>query len=76
VKSAFAEARTVADTANIDLQGPETLQIDSGAEPVLLRTAALEADTPATPTMPGNVMISRRVRIVFRTRVQSDHPCA
>ncbi len=65
---AFGEARIVAKAAEIELEGPESISIDSGGGPIYYRSNMVEKSAPATPVIPNNLTISASVRVVFRTR--------
>jgi uncharacterized protein YggE len=67
VKVAFSEARIVAKTADVVLEGAESIWIDSGMSPILFRASALEQDSMQTPLIPEDLRITASVRIVFRT---------
>lgn len=69
VRNAFAEARVVADTAEVTLLGPETMAIDPVMGPIYLRAEKMAADAAPTPVIPEDLRISATVRITFRTRV-------
>jgi uncharacterized protein YggE len=69
VKNAFAEAKVVADTAKIDVLGPEAIAIDPVVGPILLRAERMSADAEATPVIPEDLDIHANVRITFKTRV-------
>lgn len=68
VKSAFAEACTVATSANVELEGPESITIEPTGGRVFFRTASLERSAPATPVIPEDLTITATVRLVFRTK--------
>lgn len=68
VEDALAQARIVAAAAGVEVLGVETIAIDSGGGRFFLRTAALDAGTPRTPVLPGDLTISAGVRMVLRTR--------
>jgi uncharacterized protein YggE len=67
VEIAFSEAQIVAKAAKVQLDGPGSIWIDSGMNPLLFRTVALEMDAAPTPVIPEDLKISASVRIVFRT---------
>lgn len=70
VESAFAEAKVVADTARVELLGPETINIDPVGGPIFLRAEKMmAADAAPTPVIPEDLRIRAEVRITFRTRV-------
>jgi uncharacterized protein YggE len=69
VEQAFIEATIVADTARVELLGPETIVIDPLGGPIMLRAEKLSADAEATPVIPEDLDISANVRITFKTRV-------
>jgi uncharacterized protein YggE len=68
VEDALVQARIVAKAAGVELLGPETIVIDSSGGRFYLRSAALEAGSPRTPVLPGDLTISAGVRMVLRTR--------
>lgn len=68
VEDALAQGRVVAQAAGLHILGVETLAVDSGGGRFFLRTAALEAGTPRTPVLPGDLTISAGVRMTLRTR--------
>jgi uncharacterized protein YggE len=69
VEDALMQARIVAKAAGVEVLGPETIAIDAGGGRFYLRTVALEAGSPRTPVLPGDLTISAGVRMVLRTRV-------
>jgi uncharacterized protein YggE len=69
VRCAYCEARSVAKTADVELEGPESISIEPGGGQVAHRTVALDRSSPATPVIPQDVMISASVRMVFRTKI-------
>jgi uncharacterized protein len=69
VKRAYAEARIVAETADVKIEGARNIQIDPGFRPLFLRSEALGADAPPTPVIPADVRIEATVRITYQTRV-------
>ena len=68
VKQAHHEAKIVADSAKVTLEGPETIHIDSGGGRIFYRSEALDAKAPATPVIPGDLTISASVQILYRTK--------
>ncbi|MFV8755151.1 SIMPL domain-containing protein [Nannocystaceae bacterium ST9] len=68
VKAAYSEARIVAKAAEIDIEGPESISIESGPGRIAFRAVAIDEAGPPTPVRPGDLTISAGVRIVFRTR--------
>lgn len=68
VRNAYCEARSVAKTADVEIEGPESISIDPSGGQVIHRTVALDRSSPATPVIPQDVMITANVRMVFRTR--------
>jgi uncharacterized protein YggE len=68
IKTAYNEARIVAKTADIHIEGPESILIDSGGGRVVYVTKALERSAPATPVIPEEMTIAASVQIVFRTK--------
>jgi uncharacterized protein YggE len=69
VEDALAQARIVAKAAGVEVLGPETITIDSGGGRFYLRTMTLDAGSPRTPVLPGDLTISAGVRMVLRTRI-------
>jgi uncharacterized protein YggE len=69
VKRAYAEAKVVADTADVKLLGPESISIDPLGGPILLRAEAMDAAAAITPVIPEDLGIHANVRVVFKTRV-------
>jgi uncharacterized protein YggE len=67
VEIAFAEAAVVAKSAQVTLEGAESIWIDSGPGRLMFRTMALEKDSMPTPVIPEDLTIAASVRIVFRT---------
>jgi uncharacterized protein YggE len=67
VEIAFCEAKVVAETAEVELEGPESIWIDSGLGRMMFRAAALEQAAVQTPLIPEDLTISASVRMVFRT---------
>ena len=68
VQMAYKEARLVAKAADVELESPESLQIDpSGVHP-RIRAYAAEAAAAATPVIPEDLTVSASVRILFRTK--------
>lgn len=68
VKDAFREARLVAKASEVELEGPESIQIDSGGGSILYRSSALDAKAVPTPVSPQDMTISASVHILFRIR--------
>ncbi|KIG19332.1 hypothetical protein DB30_03888 [Enhygromyxa salina] len=68
VKQACDEARLVAKATDIELEGPEAIEIDPRAEQRYFRTQALEAKSVATPVIPEDLTIAASVKIMFRTK--------
>ena len=68
VEVAFKEAGIVATAANVQLGGPETIQIEAGGGRIIRRTEAFDAKAVTTPTIPDDLTITASVQIVFRTR--------
>lgn len=68
VQQAFNEARIVAKAAHVDLDGPESIQINSANEHIYYRAEAIRSSGTATPTLPGELTISAGVSIQFKTR--------
>lgn len=68
IEDAFREAKTVARAANIELMGPESIQVNSGSGRLVYRSAAIDEKALATPVIPEEQTISAGVNIVFRTR--------
>lgn len=69
VRNAFCEARSVAKTADVDLEGPESISIEPSGGQIMHRTVALDRSSPATPVIPQDLMITATVRVVFRTKM-------
>jgi uncharacterized protein YggE len=69
VRNAFCEARSAAKTADVELEGPESISIEPGGGQFMHRTVALDRSSPATPVIPQDLMITASVRIVFRTKM-------
>lgn len=65
VKEAVADASIVASTAGVELDGPESIDVDQGGGRTI-QPALLRAET-TTPVMPNDLTVSATVRIVFRT---------
>jgi uncharacterized protein YggE len=68
IQSACNEARIVAEAADIEIEGPESILIDSGSGRVMYVSKALERSAPATPVIPEDMVIAASVQIVFRTK--------
>lgn len=68
VEEAHSEAKLVAKTAKITLEGVESIQIDAGGGRIVHRTAALDSKAMATPVIPEDQTITASVQIRFRTR--------
>jgi uncharacterized protein YggE len=68
IKSAFNEARIAAKAADIQIEGPESILIDSGGGRVVYMAKALERSAPSTPVIPDDMIITASVQIVFRTK--------
>jgi len=68
VEEAYKEANLVAKTANIELDGPESIQIDPGGGRISYRAEALDAKAMATPVIPQDKTIAASVHILFRIR--------
>lgn len=68
VKDAYFEARTVATTADVDLEGPESITIEPSGGRVFFKMASLERSAPMTPVMPEDMIVTASVRLVFRTK--------
>lgn len=66
VKTAFTEAKVVAEAADVELEGPESIWVDSSPGPMFFRAMALEKDAMATPVIPEDLTIFASVRMVFR----------
>ncbi len=67
VEHAFKEAKIVAKAAKVDLNGPETIQINAPDGRIYYRTQALDAKAVATPIVPDELTITATVQILFRT---------
>jgi uncharacterized protein YggE len=68
VEDAHREAKVVARAAGVKLDGPVSIQIDSGGGRVFYRAAALDAKSAATPVVPEDMTISASVQFTFRLR--------
>lgn len=68
IGEAFKEAKIVAKAAEIDLRGPESIQIQSGGGRLVYRFAAIDKAS-ATPVLPEEKTITATVQVLFRTRV-------
>jgi hypothetical protein len=68
VKAACNEAELVAKATDVELEGPETIEIDPRAGQPYFRAQALEAKSVATPVIPEDLTISASVQILFRTK--------
>jgi uncharacterized protein len=68
VKVAYAEALTVATTADVELDGPQTITIEPSGGRVFFKMASLERSAPMTPVIPEDMTITASVRLVFRTK--------
>lgn len=68
VKAAFTEARIVATTADVEIEGSESITIEPSGGRVFFRTASLESSAPMTPVIPEDMTVSATVRVVFRTK--------
>lgn len=68
VKDAYSEARTVATTADVELEGPEKITIEPSGGRVYFKLASLESSAPMTPVMPEDMTVTASVRLVFRTK--------
>src|SRR5690606_28443961 len=69
VKQAYADARVVAETAAIKLEGPVSIEIDPTPEPVSYRATTLSAEAASSPVIPDELTIAATVRVVLRTKV-------
>lgn len=69
VKRAYAEAKVVADTADVELLGPEAIVIDPIGGPIMMRAESLDAAAAATPVIPEDLDVRANVRITYKTRV-------
>ncbi|MFO7564574.1 MAG: SIMPL domain-containing protein [Enhygromyxa sp.] len=70
VERALADARTVAETAALELLGPQSVQIDPGDGAIVYRAAPLATEAPPSPMLPDDITIAASVRMAFRTRSQ------
>jgi uncharacterized protein YggE len=68
VERGWAEAEIVAKAAKVELEGLEDIRIDTGPGRLVQRAATLEAGSPPTPVIPGDLTISASVQMSFRTR--------
>lgn len=69
VVRAYAEAKVVADTVDVELLGPEAIVIDPHGGPIIYRAERMDAAAEATPVIPEDLDIRATVRITFKTRV-------
>jgi uncharacterized protein len=67
VKVAFSEARIVAKTAGVGLEGPQSIAIDAGGGRIIRQMATIDKSAAATPVIPEDLTISASVRLTFRT---------
>jgi hypothetical protein len=68
VDHAYKEANIVAGAANIELMGPESIQVEDSGERFVFRAAVIDAKAVTTPVIPEEKTIGAAVHIVFRTR--------
>ncbi|PRQ02726.1 SIMPL domain-containing protein [Enhygromyxa salina] len=68
VKAACKEARLVAKSADVEIEGPEMIEIDPRPTQLFYRAQALEAKSVATPVIPEDLTVSASVQIKFRTK--------
>lgn len=68
VQDAYREAKIVAGASHVELLGPESIQISSGAGRLLYRAAALDEKALTTPVLPEEKTLSASVQITFRIR--------
>lgn len=68
VEDAYSEAKIVAKTAKVALDGAESIQIDPGGGRIIYRAQALDSKAVATPVLPEDRTITASVQIRFRTR--------
>lgn len=68
VEDAYREAKVVAKAAGVKLDGPLSIQIDSGGGRIMYRSTALDAKSAATPVVPEDMTVSATVQFVFRLR--------
>ncbi len=68
VEDAYSEAKIVAKTAKVSLDGAESIQIDPGGGRIIYRATALDSKAMATPVIPEDRTIAASVQIRFRTR--------
>ena len=67
VQVAFSEARIVAKTAGVQLEGPLSISIDAGGGRIVRRMEVADSKAAATPVSPEDMTISATVRVSFRT---------
>lgn len=68
VEHAYSEAKIVAKTARVALDGAESIQIDQGGGHVVYRAQTFDSKAAATPVLPEERTIAASVQIRFRTR--------
>ena len=68
VGAAYREAKIVAGTANLEILGPQSIQVEAGGGGVVYRAMSFDAKAVATPVLPEEQTISATVQVVFRTR--------
>jgi uncharacterized protein YggE len=64
VKAARRDADVIADTMAVRIQRPETIEINVGGSPIIMRSLMMEK--ASTPIESGTIDISASVRVVFR----------
>src|SRR5262245_17476360 len=72
VEEADKEAKLVAKTANIKLDGPESIQIDPGGGRITYRAETFDAKAMATPVIPQDKTIGASVQMLFGIRNRSE----
>lgn len=67
VMVAYKEARLVAKETDVELEGPEAIEINTGGR-FSFRAEAFAAKAVATPVIPEDLTVSASVQILFRTK--------
>ena len=68
VEVAHQEAKLVAQAANVQLDGTDSIQIDASGGRMVYRTEAVDSKSMPTPVIPQDKTITASVQIQFRTR--------
>lgn len=68
VEDGLNKAGIVAKAARVELDGPETIQIENPGNRIYYRAEAFDAKAVTTPTSPDKLTISASVQLVLRTR--------